>query len=69
MRDFERISTARRDLGERNMKIMKLSEFDAFIKDILNFTHIYQGIHGNQKGREYLNNFETIKGYLIKNHE
>ena len=40
MRDFERISAAKIDLGERNMKKMKLSEFDAFIKGISNFTHI-----------------------------
>ena len=66
MRNFERISVARRDLGERNMKTMKLSEFDAFIKGISEFTHICQGIHENKKEMGYLNNFETIKGYLIK---
>ena len=41
MRDFEIFSAVRRDVGERNMKIVKLSEFDAFIKGISDFTHIY----------------------------
>lgn len=40
LRDLERIPAVRRDVGERNIKIVKLSEFDAFIEGISDFTHI-----------------------------
>lgn len=57
MRDFEKISTVRKDVGERNMKIVKLSEFNTFIKGISDFIHICQDIHK----KNFKNNFTTIK--------
>lgn len=52
-------------MSVRINKTMKKSIFHAFIKGILDFTHICWNIYENKKRKRYLNNF-TI-GYLIKN--
>ena len=50
-----------------NLGCYRMSGFDAFIKGILDFTNIFQGMYENKKGKGYLNKFWTILGYLIKN--